>query len=584
MLTIAAGHFITEEEMTIDGFDKFELQGGAAVMGFFLVSGFVMAIAYGDKDFTSSMNRRNFWAKRFARLAPLYYFSLGLTFAGLIHFADESLDLVPVIAVAGITTLTGTQSWLLVFGLFWNGVLWSVSTIVYFYYRLPYLMPRLRHLLGQGETHVEEYGARPLVFLAVVHAVKYLPVPLFGTVWWAWYWFVRAFPPCVIPVFLQGMIVGLRRAKRTAPAPGTEEMRYWVRRADVISLGLFIAWLLLVLLSKVNETLWMASRVAAEALVPYPFCLWLEAITMTSGQSLVDKLLRNEAVLAVGGWSYGVYVLQYWFWGDFIQGWTKPRTAFHFLFPMLGNQTYDLDIEEDHSSKYSAELFSVVWENGTAVHEYESEARNLELICDSYCFQYYEVVTVLSGLIIAGALATGFIEKPLQQWLAQKLCVEEDPHFRPPCACSTCSTSSGAVHSGYGGECRCCGCPCCACCCKLPDATTGCQIDAHKSSPDMWLVLCCQWAWPCCIPSAESTCFNLCRPEDKCGNECAECGELRAPWGRALTSRGLQWAVSLFALLAIASTYVQAFWLVLGTAFYLVFAGVYYIHVAPRFS
>ena len=83
MSAIALGHFTMFHHVTNwqgadtdePGGNSADLGGGAAVMGFFCVSGFIMTIAYGDRDFTSAewgaINRRNFYAKRFARLAPL---------------------------------------------------------------------------------------------------------------------------------------------------------------------------------------------------------------------------------------------------------------------------------------------------------------------------------------------------------------------------------------------------------------------------------------------------------------------------------------------------------------------------------
>ena len=70
-------------------------------------------------------------------------------------------SLLYVILVIRIIPLLGLQSWFLGFPFLiivfwpvflWNGVLWSVSTIGYFYYRLPYLLPRIKTWTNSGNV------------------------------------------------------------------------------------------------------------------------------------------------------------------------------------------------------------------------------------------------------------------------------------------------------------------------------------------------------------------------------------------------------------------------------------------------
>jgi peptidoglycan/LPS O-acetylase OafA/YrhL len=103
---------------------------------FFLLSGYVLAYNYADREVP--LNKRQFWKARFARLYPLYAFSLvfsvlmvmeewharshGEFFAGLI--------LTPLL-------LQGWDPWL---ATFWNTVAWTLSVDLFLYLLFPYLL------------------------------------------------------------------------------------------------------------------------------------------------------------------------------------------------------------------------------------------------------------------------------------------------------------------------------------------------------------------------------------------------------------------------------------------------------------
>ena len=151
---------LSDSKKVFVGF-KGGFQGGLAVEGFFLVSGFVMALAYSTKDFVgdgagdgaAAAERRDFWAKRFARLAPLYYATEVAAY--FIYEENENDDEDGWSVFRWATSLTATTSWFNIprwdedprlwehddwkhelwqqFPLYpYNGVLWSVSTIASF--------------------------------------------------------------------------------------------------------------------------------------------------------------------------------------------------------------------------------------------------------------------------------------------------------------------------------------------------------------------------------------------------------------------------------------------------------------------
>ena len=304
-----------------DQYNSADLNGGAAVMGFFCVSGFIMAIAYGDRDFTSidrgAINRRNFYAKRFARLAPLYYFSLAISYGTTEH------KLWNLYGLANLATFFCVQSWAAGLLLTWNGALWSVSTIAYFYYRFPWIISRVKRL-------VAKYDVSTVVTVAgLFNFFKYF---CSGD-----YFFARAFPPYAMSTFLIGTVVGLRRAGApnlrppsafavgkdgALPAPASQEelreRRKWVRRADGLGVGLTLVAVAItcgtyekgdVDVGPVGMAAY--TRILFEASIPPFASYFLEAVTMAGEWCVAGKILNFAFFQLLGEWSYAIYVLQF---------------------------------------------------------------------------------------------------------------------------------------------------------------------------------------------------------------------------------------------------------------------------------
>jgi len=126
MIVIALGHMNTDTTSVNNIPTSVDLNGGAAVACFFSVSGFLMTIAYGHKDFSLSLEKRNFWIKRFIALAPMYYaslfFSFPAWFAGFVQPRAASGIIWKFWLFDVPATLLCLQSWVLVFS--WNYTLW----------------------------------------------------------------------------------------------------------------------------------------------------------------------------------------------------------------------------------------------------------------------------------------------------------------------------------------------------------------------------------------------------------------------------------------------------------------------------
>ena len=133
-LHVAVGHFSTFG-LGVD------LLGGSAMTLFYLLSGFVMMLGYGDrKDDEPPLNVRKFLQNRFARLAPVYYLT---NILGVVVFwvmiPSETSDFGKL--MSAVLSLFGLSSWVSpMYAWGWfppNAVTWTITTMGWFYVLFP---------------------------------------------------------------------------------------------------------------------------------------------------------------------------------------------------------------------------------------------------------------------------------------------------------------------------------------------------------------------------------------------------------------------------------------------------------------
>ena len=138
-LWIVAGHFFTDfAPKSPDAWPTFPLAYFQPVTIFFLLSGVSMAAFYPAARVATQVLRRNFWAKRVARIAPMYWFALALALAPFLHYnREDDLNLVSGL----VLTPLFLQSFTLI-GNAWCGPLWQVSCFMLCYLAYPRLSTR----------------------------------------------------------------------------------------------------------------------------------------------------------------------------------------------------------------------------------------------------------------------------------------------------------------------------------------------------------------------------------------------------------------------------------------------------------
>jgi peptidoglycan/LPS O-acetylase OafA/YrhL len=119
----------------------FALLGYLGVSFFFVLSGFILVYVYSGRQ----IQKRRFWQARFARIYPVYLFSLIVSIPALIMFS-------PMTRQAHLTFLALTANPLLLEAWFprllftWNPAAWSLSAEAFFYLVFPFVLPRLAAL------------------------------------------------------------------------------------------------------------------------------------------------------------------------------------------------------------------------------------------------------------------------------------------------------------------------------------------------------------------------------------------------------------------------------------------------------
>lgn len=114
------------------------MAGPVAVNFFYVLSGFIMAIAYYQIKPAAPINKKRYWIARFARIYPVYLVALLLmTVANFSDLGEKPLSL-PL-------HITMLQAWLPSYPMTLNNPGWSLSVEAFFYLCFPFLLALIYH-------------------------------------------------------------------------------------------------------------------------------------------------------------------------------------------------------------------------------------------------------------------------------------------------------------------------------------------------------------------------------------------------------------------------------------------------------
>jgi len=161
-----------------------------AVLFFFVLSGFAIAMATANKDLSTVMERKKYLFRRFNRILPLYWLSILLAFTvGVVcsFLRDPSYSFKNLLGNLLFlqTSKAATRYWFTPFGN--NGPLWSLAYEMYFYLFLPVLIVIQKKIKLPTWMWVLNLLIVSLICIYINKMVFYIPLLSFLAAFVIWY-------------------------------------------------------------------------------------------------------------------------------------------------------------------------------------------------------------------------------------------------------------------------------------------------------------------------------------------------------------------------------------------------------------
>jgi peptidoglycan/LPS O-acetylase OafA/YrhL len=290
----------------------FGLEYLSPVSLFFVVSGFTLVHVYerppqradDPLPLSTRAQRRAFFRKRLARLAPVYYAGLLL---GVVPFVIYTRSDAAALAVGFPASLLGLQSLVLWNAQNWDGPLWTVSAFVVCYACFPAMLCRLRRC---------SYARLRLVSLSCSGVSAAVGVTFLGRTGLSLTWVLHFFALFRLPHFALGVASCLMAQRRPAARP--------TLRAELCSAALLLnmlvcAALTAVVVPRISAYIWLLYSHYAEFLLPPLHAVWLSALAAPpapdgccgAAGGPTRRLLASRPLRRLGDVSYALYCLHF---------------------------------------------------------------------------------------------------------------------------------------------------------------------------------------------------------------------------------------------------------------------------------
>ena len=311
-------------------FSKVEVNilGSTVMTFFFLISGFVLGMNDGKRQYAPTkccselcispqdeahFNAKHFWRRRIARTLPLFYLTsimcIPLVYAGRISAYFWGVPAMYVMNLFVVHTWFG-------FPAFLNGPAWFVSTMWFFYWIFPSLLPKLQ----RRSILKKQKWITWLSWIQFIGGGMWMSI-FFASPWqWAAFWIATGWPPSRLPVFIMGVFAGLLR-NEGHPILAKQEtwtLQNWRKCSDRLALLFLISFLIIGVVENLEATediffleipifrtssVWMQNGIAWFAL------LFIVSLTFDEGTSRISKMLTSKVALECGRISYAVYLV-----------------------------------------------------------------------------------------------------------------------------------------------------------------------------------------------------------------------------------------------------------------------------------
>ncbi len=264
--------------------------GPIAVSYFYVLSGFIMAIAYYRPDSDKPFPRNRYWLARVARIYPVYLLALLLMITAK-HQGPER----PPITI--LLSLSMTQAWVPGYPLTLNAPGWSLSVEAFFYLVFPLLVmvAKRHHLMALAIVSGVFWALTQLLHTILLNSPDYQPFSHLHD-------FIFYNPVMHLNTFLMGFVVGAwmlegKLQPLSSPLPNFG--------------GLFLVFTFILVLLVARLPIIHCTGINLDytnGLIAPLFLAFIALLALnTSGLS---KFLQHKWMILLGEASFSLYILQ----------------------------------------------------------------------------------------------------------------------------------------------------------------------------------------------------------------------------------------------------------------------------------
>lgn len=264
--------------------------GPIAVGYFYVLSGFIMAIAYYQTDVNKQkpINKKKYWVARFARIYPVYLIALLMIVAVKLSVIAENWGQLPL-------QLLLLQSWVPGYPITLNTPGWSLSVEAFFYLTLPFLLI-WAYKLGVRSLVIFcsfLWVATQLLLLFALNSPEYAPKTLLHD-------FIYYNPLMHLSSFIAGLLVGIYIKHNTAHHQSKDNTFLLIVSFSLIFI--FI-WARPHLENIIGIKLAFTNGLLAPVFLYFIYLL-------AQDRGIFTKVLSNSWLVLLGEASYSLYILQ----------------------------------------------------------------------------------------------------------------------------------------------------------------------------------------------------------------------------------------------------------------------------------
>lgn len=328
-------------------------QGGAGVSMFFVLSGFVLVLNYGDV-LANRPDRAHLWryaVARFARIVPLHLAALAVV-AVIVLWRREQVETHGVVAILLSLAVNALllQAWIpaQVFDI-WNGPAWSISAEIFFYVCLPLLVPLLIWPLMRrrwvGRAIVVVIVVQLAAFVAVSFVAGQILLERGGGVEAARLVVGRiaTIPLLRLGEFVVGCLLAaaFRPSYRSAARGGWRLLEQHRTRRMLLVGAVLVAGVIQLLPSCLGGACGPDATTSLEFVDFKIFAVYVPIVTVIVavvawGHGSKQSVLRHPVMVRLGEASYALYIIQWIAWLVINDRAVGPPTAVHAVLAIAG--------------------------------------------------------------------------------------------------------------------------------------------------------------------------------------------------------------------------------------------------------